>query len=97
MLGVRPEDLHDEEVFMTTYPDTVLQSQVEVVEHMGSELYLHCSVGENTFIARVNPRHMYHVGSSVKLAVDLNKIHIFDAETEVSIGFAAPAKQEALV
>ncbi|MDI9260577.1 ABC transporter ATP-binding protein [Alicyclobacillus sendaiensis] len=100
VLGVRPEDLHDEEVFMTTYPDSVLQMQVEVVEHMGSEVYLHTSIGPNTIVARVNPRHVYHVGSSVKLAVDLNKIHIFDAETEESIGFAAgPAgeRQEAMV
>lgn len=98
VLGIRPEDLHNEEVFLETYPDTVLDAQVEVVEHMGAEVYLHCSVGANSFIARVNARYPYQVGSNVKLALDLNKIHIFNAETEESIGFATVgSKQEVTV
>ncbi|WAH38397.1 ABC transporter ATP-binding protein [Alicyclobacillus dauci] len=94
VLGVRPEDLHNEEVFMSTYPDAVLDSKVEVVEHMGSEMYLHLGVGAQSIIARVNSRFHFHPGSEVKLAVDLNKIHIFDTETEESIGFASVSQKQ---
>lgn len=95
VMGIRPEDLHNEEVFMTTYPDSILDSKVEVVEHMGSEVYLHCAVNQHSFIARVNSRFHYHPGSEIKLAMDLNKIHIFDAETESSIGFATVTQNSA--
>lgn len=94
ILGIRPEDLHNEEVFMTTYPDSILDTKVEVVEHMGSEVYLHCAVNNQSFIARVNSRFHYHPGSEVKLAMDLNKIHIFDGETQESIGFATVTQNE---
>lgn len=97
LLGVRPEDLHNEEVFLSTYEDATLDAKVEVVEHMGSEVYLHVSVGSRSMIARVNPRFHYHPGSELKLAVDLNKIHIFDAETEQSIGFAEAGEKSAEV
>lgn len=85
VLGVRPEDLHNDEMFLTTYPDAVLNATVEVVEHMGSELFIHVSVAGQMLIARVNSRYEFHPGGALKLAVDLNKIHIFDAETEETI------------
>ncbi|GMA59800.1 sn-glycerol-3-phosphate ABC transporter ATP-binding protein UgpC [Alicyclobacillus fastidiosus] len=98
VLGVRPEDLHNEEVFMSTYPEAVIGAKVEVVEHMGSEVYLHVNTGSTPFVARANSRFSFHPGSEVKLAVDLNKIHIFDAATEESIGFAtATEKSEVTV
>ncbi|MFD1676955.1 ABC transporter ATP-binding protein [Alicyclobacillus fodiniaquatilis] len=94
VLGVRPEDLHNEEVFMSTYPDAVVDARVEVVEHMGSEVYLHVQAGNQSMIARVNSRFHFHPGSEVKLALDMNKIHLFDGETEQSIGFADAAQQK---
>lgn len=97
VLGIRPEDLHNEEVFLTTYENATLNCKVEVVEHMGSEVYLHLSSGSNALIGRVNPRFHYHPGSELKLAVDLNKIHIFDAQTQESIGFAEAAEKPAEV
>lgn len=85
VLGIRPEDIHDEEVLMSTYPESAVQGRVEVVEHMGAELYLHVAVGNQTMIARVNSRFDFRPGTDVKLALDLNKMHIFNAETEEAV------------
>ncbi|GMA50263.1 ABC transporter ATP-binding protein [Alicyclobacillus contaminans] len=85
VLGIRPEDLHNDEVFLQTYPEATLQTHVEVVEHMGSELYLHVNVGGQTVVARVNARFDVRPGTNLSLALDLNKIHVFDAETEAAI------------
>lgn len=87
ILGVRPEDMHDDEVTETTYPEAVLHAVVEVVEHMGSELFLHVSVAGQTVVARVNSRFDFEPGNNIHLALDMNKIHLFDAETEEAVPF----------
>jgi multiple sugar transport system ATP-binding protein len=85
VLGIRPEDLHNEEVFLSAYPDTAFTARIEVVENMGSELYLHGNKGGQAFVARVSARTNAQPGTEIKLALDGNKIHIFDAETEKAV------------
>ncbi len=85
VLGIRPEDLHDEEAFLSLNPDAVLAAHVEVTELMGAETFLYVKVGDNNFTARVDPRSTAKVDEDIKLGVDLNKIHLFDKETEVAI------------
>ncbi|OFW81232.1 MAG: glycerol-3-phosphate ABC transporter ATP-binding protein [Alicyclobacillus sp. RIFOXYA1_FULL_53_8] len=87
VLGIRPEDLHDEEVFLSTYPDAVVNAHIEVVEHMGAELYLDVTAGGQPMIARVNSRFDFKHGMDLKLALDMNKMHIFDAQTHLTIPF----------
>lgn len=87
VLGIRPEDLHDEEVFLSTFPESLLHARIEVVEHMGSELYLHAVSGGQNFVARVSSRFAFQPGHELKLALDLNKVHIFDQETELAVPF----------
>jgi multiple sugar transport system ATP-binding protein len=91
VFGVRPEDVHNDEMMLSTYPDATITAKVEVVEHMGSEVYLHLNVAGQTMIARVNSRFDVKIGSSLTLAFDVNKVHIFNAETEEAIGFYAEA------
>jgi multiple sugar transport system ATP-binding protein len=94
VLGVRPEDLHNDEMMLTTYPDATLRVNVEVVEHMGSELYLHAAVGGQVVVARVNARYDYRPGASLQLALDMNKVHIFNAETEEAVPYRASQERE---
>jgi multiple sugar transport system ATP-binding protein len=89
VLGIRPEDIHDEEVLMSTYPESLVTGRIEVVEHMGAELYLHIAVDKQSIIARVNSRFDFRPGSEVKLALDLNKMHIFDSESELVVPVSA--------
>ncbi|MBX6353072.1 MAG: sn-glycerol-3-phosphate ABC transporter ATP-binding protein UgpC [Thermoflavifilum sp.] len=88
VLGVRPEDIHDEEVFQSAYPEATVRARIEVVEHMGSELYLHLTKGGQTFVGRVASRFDFRPGQDTQLVLDLNKIHIFDAETEEAVQFS---------
>ncbi|MBE7051545.1 MAG: sn-glycerol-3-phosphate ABC transporter ATP-binding protein UgpC [Ruminococcaceae bacterium] len=85
VLGIRPEDLHDEESFLSLNPDSVITADVEVTEMMGAETYLYLKVGDNSFTARVNPRSTAKVDDTIKIGVDMNKIHLFDKETEKAI------------
>ena len=85
IFGVRPEDLHDEEQYVSSYPDATIEANVEVTEMLGAETYLYLKVMDYNFTARVDPRSTAKPGDTIKLGVDVNRIHIFDKETEVAL------------
>ncbi len=82
ILGIRPEDIHDEEIFLNQYPDAQADALVEVSEMMGAETHLHLQCEGITMVARVSPRANTKVGDTIKIAFNANKIHLFDKETE---------------
>ena len=87
MMGIRPENIHDEEVFLNNSPDSVINVNVEVVELMGSEtyLYLKTSGKDENIIARVDPRSTARTGDRIRVAFDSNRLHFFDKDTEATI------------
>jgi len=85
ILGIRPEDVHDEEMFLANSPDSIITVNVDVTEFVGAEVFLYLSVEDTPITARVNPRSKAKTGDTIKVALDLNKTHIFDKETELTI------------
>lgn len=85
ILGVRPENIHDEEMFLSSATTGIIECGVDVTELMGSETFLYLSCGEIPLIARVAPRSTAKSGDVIKVAIDPNRIHIFDKETEKTI------------
>lgn len=86
-MGVRPENIHDEEGFINASPDSKIKVSVEIVELMGSEtyLYLKTSGKEGNIIARVDPRSTARSGNTIEVAFDVNRLHFFDKDTEATI------------
>lgn len=85
ILGIRPEDLHDEEEVVSRSEGCVLEAPIRVYEMLGAEVYLYFDIEETSCTARVNPRTTARPGDTVKFALDMNKVHIFDKETELVI------------
>lgn len=85
ILGIRPEDFHDEPVFIEASEGTKIEANVEVAELMGAETMLYSSLDGQTFIARVDSRTDVQAGQSLPLAIDMNKAHFFDIDTEERI------------
>lgn len=85
ILGIRPEDLHDDEMFLSAATTGVVECEVEVTELMGHETYLYLSLEGVPIVARVNSRSTAKVGDTVKIAMNLNKVHVFDKETEKAL------------
>jgi len=83
--GVRPEDIYDDEESRTKHSGSVVDTNVEVSELMGSEVYLYLNYADCTLTARVAPTTKSRTGDSIKVAFDMNNIHLFDAETELAI------------
>jgi multiple sugar transport system ATP-binding protein len=82
IMGIRPEDLHDEEAFLGVSKDSTIDADVEVTELLGAEVYLYLTSVGQPFTARVNPRTTAKVGDKIKIALDANRIHVFDKDTE---------------
>ena len=82
IMGIRPEDLKDEEMFISQSPDTIISTDVEVHELLGAEVYLYLVCGGQPLTARVNPRTTAKAGDTIKMALDAQRIHVFDRETE---------------
>jgi multiple sugar transport system ATP-binding protein len=85
ILGIRPEDIHDEPLFIESSPGTAVEAKIDVAELMGAETYLYSTLAGNDFIARVDSRTDIQNGQTLKLAFDMNKAHFFDVETEERI------------
>lgn len=84
-LGIRPEDLHDEESFLSMSPKSVFDATIRVYEMLGSEVLLYFDIDDADFTAKVNPRTTARPGDTIQLALDLEKIHIFDKDTELVV------------
>lgn len=82
IMGIRPEDVHDEPRYLESMPDCIIKADIEVTEKMGSETYLYFNTEGYGFTARVEPTSTARPGDKVDVVIDNSKIHIFDKDTE---------------
>ena len=82
IFGIRPEDIHSEQVALTAMKDAVIKSEVVVSELLGAESMLYTKIGDTEFISKVDARDFHHPGEMIDLAFDINKGHFFDPQTE---------------
>ncbi|MBQ7377001.1 MAG: sn-glycerol-3-phosphate ABC transporter ATP-binding protein UgpC [Clostridia bacterium] len=87
--GVRPENIHDEPMYLTSMSDSVVECDVEVTELMGAEIYLYLNfegsedaTNGKDIIARVSSRSTSRAGDKIRVAFDTTRMHIFDKDTE---------------
>ena len=85
IMGIRPEDVHDEPRLLEEFADCKVKANVEVTEMMGAETFLYVNVEGFDFTARVEPTSPAHPGDEIEIALENTKIHIFDKETERTI------------
>jgi multiple sugar transport system ATP-binding protein len=94
VLGIRPEDIHDELVALETYKTSSANFLVDVAELLGAETNIHISIGNTNIIAKVNARSDVHIGDHINLALNMNKCHFFDVDNEQKITKSSPVKSD---
>ena len=82
VLGIRPEDIHAEESYLAVSEEANIDAHVDLDEMMGSEIYLYLTCNEQKLIARIPARINMKADEDVRLALDTEKIHVFDKETQ---------------
>ncbi|MDE6661189.1 MAG: sn-glycerol-3-phosphate ABC transporter ATP-binding protein UgpC [Anaeroplasmataceae bacterium] len=85
ILGIRPEDIHDDPAVLAANPNSTIVATVDVAELLGAETNIYSSIGDDAIIASVPARDDLAKGSTVKLAFDMNHCHVFDADTEMAV------------
>jgi len=85
IFGIRAEDVYDKLFVSEAPPENVVRVTCEVVEPMGSEVYIHLNTGLNTFTARVGAHDRPPVSQDMDLVFDMSKVHFFSKETEDTI------------
>jgi multiple sugar transport system ATP-binding protein len=85
IFGIRPEDLHDPHFAPPGIHQALVESNVEVTELMGNEVFLYLKNGDKNFVGRVDPRSQARVGHKVQIALNMDNMHLFDKETERAI------------
>jgi multiple sugar transport system ATP-binding protein len=85
-LGIRPEDIEDAEFAAGAGPDELLEVTVDLAEPLGAETIVHFDAVPGTpFTARLTPRTTVRAGRLAKLAVDVERLHLFDAGSGQSL------------
>ncbi|MBZ6527244.1 hypothetical protein HYQ40_05585 [Aerococcaceae bacterium DSM 111021] len=79
--GIRPEDLHSEQLFIDASPNLILEAMVTVAELLEAETMLNLERDRNEFIAKIDSSDHSEPENKVELAVNMNKAQFFDMNT----------------
>lgn len=86
-IGIRPEDIHKEKVFLDMSENSQFKADVVIRELMGAEIYAYLDFKRTELIAKFDGRSDIMPGQTLDLALDMNRMHFFDKETEENILF----------
>ncbi|HHT15654.1 MAG: ABC transporter ATP-binding protein [Christensenellales bacterium] len=87
VMGIRPENISDDPDIVAANPDSQFKVNIEVTEQMGAETFLYMTAKgkEDNIVARVDPRTSTKVGDEIVVAMDTNRLHFFDKDTEKTL------------
>ena len=74
VMGIRPEDIHDSQMFIEASPSEPMSSVVKVYELLGAEVFLYFDVDGTQVTARVDPRTTAKTGDPIKFAFDMENL-----------------------
>ena len=84
-LGIRPEDIYDKIFALDARPEFTITATVDVLEVMGSEIFLYLNAGNNSFVARVSNQDTAVANQDLQVVFDMSKAHFFDARDDKAI------------
>jgi len=82
LAGIRPEHLHRSD-------NGPITATVDVVEPIGHETIVYASAGDARLVAIFEPSMTPRAGETITMSVDVDAMHLFDAETQVSLRVSA--------
>ena len=86
VFGVRPEDIAAHDSAAAAGNGSTVMAQAEVVETLGSEIFVHLTCGPHALVARMEvPERPLHVGQTLQVQLKMAKTHVFDRETSQTI------------
>ena len=62
-----------------------LDGTVYAVEPLGDRTLVDIEIGDQRIVVKAPPTASFEIGEKVRAAVDLDRVHLFDADTESAI------------
>ena len=84
VLGIRPEHILDSADFMEQHPEWNLDLKVDIAELLGASTNVSAFVSGERITASVPPRTDISIGDDIRIAFNMERCHLFDAETTIS-------------
>jgi len=86
VFGIRPEDIYDKALSLVEATETnTVETNVDVMEPMGSSVVLYLAVGEDSMVASVDADTQARDMEPLTVVFDMEKAHLFDKETEAAV------------
>ncbi len=85
IFGIRPEDTHDPEYAPPGIKSALVEAKVDVTELMGNEVIVYLVSEGSEFLGRFDPRTGARVGNTVPVSFNMDRMHVFDKQTEMAI------------
>jgi len=86
------KDYADKKIIFGIRPENIVYSEkgnitatVDVIEPMGNEIILYCTIEDIKFVVRMETRLALQPGDSINLTMKEEYFHFFDPETESSL------------
>ena len=84
IFGIRPEDISDDADIIAASQNVVTVT-TDVAELLGATTNIHFDMNGSHVCAAVSARADIKIGDELKLAIDMEKCHFFDAETQLCV------------
>ncbi|MFL5357035.1 ABC transporter ATP-binding protein [Archangium sp.] len=86
-VGIRPDNIISPTA--TARGETAaVEVKVELVEPLGNEVIVHARLADSPVVFRLPPQHSPEMGSKMQVLIELESLHLFDAETEQRLSAA---------
>jgi multiple sugar transport system ATP-binding protein len=82
IFGIRPEYIYDSMLLSTRTEENTLYAMVDVIEPLGSEIIIYFSINDISLIGKLDADTEAKMGQSMHISLDMNKMHLFDPESE---------------
>ena len=85
IFGIRPESIHAAATYAGATAENTIESTVRVFEMLGAEVFVYVTVEGMDITVREAPGTVVKPNDSFPIALDIEKIHLFDKETQLTI------------
>lgn len=85
LFGIRPEDIHTEQIVLDTAINEMMEPTITVSELTGAESILYLNFSGTELVAVVDARDYHSPNTQIQVVFNMNKAHFFDIDTENKI------------
>lgn len=94
VLGVRPENVHLEKTTEMTGLSDPIETEVTVREPLGDSMLVHGKTEDEEIRIQTDARTEIQTGETIRVAIDPNNIHLFDAASGAALYHADPKQSK---